>query len=312
MSIRDNLLLVKPDATKAELIDALKKANAWEFIQGLKDGWDTYVGTTGSQISGGQKQRIAIARSMLMNPKILLLDESTSALDRQNEREIQETLDKFSEGKTTIIIAHRLSTIKNADVIHVLKNGQVFESGSHDALMEIDDGYYRKLVEIQKEADEKLEIFEVESEYDISIEESIVLAQVDSRAGGFTMQTHKFIAEHGHDPVEPTPKISEGPTPKTHKGILNGSQRKINSRVNCEIPNFNLGRSEISLGKSWYSDLGPSILFGTSKIHPLGPGFSKSHTGLPSFDQTPQTSKPPYARVWAELNGKKSRVWLGS
>jgi ATP-binding cassette subfamily B (MDR/TAP) protein 1 len=214
MSIRNNLLLVKPNATKAELIDALKKANAWEFIQRLKDGLDTYV---------GQKQRIAIARSMLMNPKILVMDESTSSLDRQNEREIQETLDKFSEGKTTIIIAHRLSTIKNADVIHVLKNGQVFESGSHDALMEIDDGYYRKLVEIQKEEDEKLEIVEVESEYDISIEESVVLAQVDSRAGGFTMQTQKFTAEHGHDPVEPMPKIGEGPTPKTDRGILNRS-----------------------------------------------------------------------------------------
>lgn len=223
MSIRNNLLLVKPGATKAELIDALKKANAWEFIQRLKDGLDTYVGTTGSQISGGQKQRIAIARSMLMNPKILLLDESTSALDRQNEREIQETLDKFSEGKTTIIIAHRLSTIKNADVIHVLKNGQVFESGSHDALMEIDDGYYRKLVEIQKEEDEKLEIVEVESEYDLSIEESIVLAQVDSQAEGFTMQTQKFVAEDRHDPLEPPPKIGEGPSPKTESGILKGS-----------------------------------------------------------------------------------------
>ena len=109
--------MAKPDATDAELIDALKKANAWEFVKATEKGMDAYVGLGGSQISGGQKQRIAIARAMLQDPPILLLDESTSALDRKNEKEIQDTLDEFAAGRTTVLIAHRLSTIKNSNII---------------------------------------------------------------------------------------------------------------------------------------------------------------------------------------------------
>lgn len=148
MSIRDNLLLAKPDAKDPELYDALRKANAYQFVQNLENKIDTYVGSGGSQLSGGQKQRISIARSILQDPKILLLDEATSALDRKNEREIQETLEKFSNGRTTVTIAHRLSTIINSDIIFVLEKGRVVEQGTHQNLLE-KNGIYAKLVRFQ-------------------------------------------------------------------------------------------------------------------------------------------------------------------
>ena len=149
MSIKANLLLAKEDATDEQLETALKQANAWLFVQKLEDQWDTYVGPGGSQLSGGQKQRIAIARAILLNPSILLLDESTSALDRKNEREIQETLDHFSKNRTTVTIAHRLATIKNSDLIYCLQDGKIAESGPHDDLIKIPDGVYAKLIEHQ-------------------------------------------------------------------------------------------------------------------------------------------------------------------
>jgi len=142
-TIRENLSMARDDeVTEEEMIDALKKANAYDFILGLKDGLDTYVGISGTQISGGQKQRIAIARAILRNSKILLLDEATSALDRKNEKEIQETLDSISVGRTTIIIAHRLSTVKNADMIFLLANGKVEESGTHQQLVDQKGKYF--------------------------------------------------------------------------------------------------------------------------------------------------------------------------
>jgi ATP-binding cassette subfamily B (MDR/TAP) protein 1 len=148
MSIRDNLLLAKPTATEAEMIEALKQANAYSFVMKLEKRLETYVGAGGNQISGGQKQRISIARSILQNPKILLLDEATSALDRRNEREIQATLDKFSSSRTTITIAHRLSTIINADIIYVIKKGQVVEMGSHNELLKLRGNYFN-LISVQ-------------------------------------------------------------------------------------------------------------------------------------------------------------------
>ena len=110
-SIRENMLLGKPNATDEEIVNALKKAEIFEFIDSLKDKMDTNVGSGGSQLSGGQKQRIAIARALLKDPKILLLDEATSALDRRNEKLIQSTINKVSEDKITITIAHRIKTI---------------------------------------------------------------------------------------------------------------------------------------------------------------------------------------------------------
>ncbi|CAD8160850.1 unnamed protein product [Paramecium pentaurelia] len=154
-SIRDNLLYGKTDATEEELIQALKKVNAWDFINKMDKGLDTYVGMGGSQLSGGQKQRIAIARAILKKPKVLLLDEATSALDRTNEKLIQETLDEVSQ-----VIAHRLSTIQNADIIYVFAGGKVVEVGTHQELMNL-HGKYEQLAKNQitshKKQQQKLE-----------------------------------------------------------------------------------------------------------------------------------------------------------
>ncbi|KAL4480720.1 hypothetical protein ABPG72_014495 [Tetrahymena utriculariae] len=154
-TIRENLRFGKEDATEDEMIDALKQAKAWEFIQQLDDKLDTFVGNLGSQFSGGQKQRICIARAILKNPQILLLDESTSALDRKNEAAIQATLDEVSKGRTTIVIAHRLSTVQNADRILVIEKGQLIEQGNYNFLINA-GGKFEALAknQIQKELED--------------------------------------------------------------------------------------------------------------------------------------------------------------
>ena len=139
------------------MIEVLKKANAWEFVEKMQKKLDTFVGSGGTQLSGGQKQRIAIARAICKNPQILILDEATSALDRKNEKEIQETLRNLQSNKiTTIVIAHRLSTVKDADCIYVLKKGEVVEKGSHDHLLS-EGGTYSELVKTQIAAEEQIE-----------------------------------------------------------------------------------------------------------------------------------------------------------
>ncbi|KAL5582453.1 hypothetical protein UlMin_014895 [Ulmus minor] len=149
-SIKENILFGKEDADMDEVIEAAKASNAHNFISKLPQGYDTQVGERGVQMSGGQKQRIAIARAVLKKPRILLLDEATSALDSESERVVQEALDKASVGRTTIVIAHRLSTIRNADVITVVQNGHVMETGSHDDLIQQQDGLYTSLVRLQQ------------------------------------------------------------------------------------------------------------------------------------------------------------------
>lgn len=148
-SIFENIQFGNPSASKDEVVDAAKKANAWEFIQTFPDALDTEVGDRGIQLSGGQKQRIAIARAILKNPTILILDEATSALDSVSEKLVQEALDLLMKDRTSIVIAHRLSTIKKADMILVLENGVVAESGKHKDLMS-NKGVYSKLVEMQQ------------------------------------------------------------------------------------------------------------------------------------------------------------------
>ncbi|XP_050216612.1 putative multidrug resistance protein [Mercurialis annua] len=156
-SIKENILFGKEGASMDDVISSAKAANAHDFIVKLPDGYETQVGQFGFQMSGGQKQRIAIARAVIRDPKILLLDEATSALDTQSERLVQEAIDQASKGRTTITIAHRLSTIRTANVIVVLQEGRVIESGSHQELMQINDGQggeYNRMVQLQQMAAE--------------------------------------------------------------------------------------------------------------------------------------------------------------
>ncbi|KAH7553986.1 hypothetical protein JRO89_XS12G0090700 [Xanthoceras sorbifolium] len=149
-TIKENILFGKEDATIEEVIEAAKASNAHNFISQLPHQYDTQVGERGVQMSGGQKQRIAIARAIIKAPRILLLDEATSALDSESERVVQEALDKAAVGRTTIVIAHRLSTIRNADLIAVVQSGQIMETGSHDHLLQDENGLYASLIRLQQ------------------------------------------------------------------------------------------------------------------------------------------------------------------
>ena len=144
-SVRDNLRFAKPDATDDELVAAADAAQIHELIAALPEGYDTVVGERGYRFSGGEKQRIAIARTILRNPPILVLDEATSSLDNETERQVQEALDRLAEGRTTIAIAHRISTIADADQILVLDRGRIVERGRHDELLAV-GGRYAELV----------------------------------------------------------------------------------------------------------------------------------------------------------------------
>ncbi len=150
-TIRDNIAYGKTNASDAEIEEAAKKANAYDFIVSFPDQFKTLVGERGIQLSGGQRQRIAIARAVLKNPSILILDEATSSLDSESERLVQEALDKLMIGRTSVVIAHRLATVKNADKIIVLQNGAVQESGTHQQLILNESGLYHKLSKMQFE-----------------------------------------------------------------------------------------------------------------------------------------------------------------
>ncbi len=141
-TVLENILYGAPDASRGDAVDAAKKAGAHEFISGLKDGYDTYVGERGVKLSGGQKQRISIARVFLKNPPIMILDEATSALDNESEFAVAKSLNKLSEGRTTITIAHRLSSIKNSDRILVLTEEGIVEEGNHEQLMALGGMYH--------------------------------------------------------------------------------------------------------------------------------------------------------------------------
>jgi len=148
-SILDNIRYGKPEATREEVIEAARKANALEFIERFPEKFETLVGERGVKLSGGQRQRIAIARAILKDPAILILDEATSSLDAHSERMVQEALEKLMEGRTTIVIAHRLSTIKKVDRIFVIDAGRLAETGSHEQLLMLEEGIYSNLLKLQ-------------------------------------------------------------------------------------------------------------------------------------------------------------------
>jgi ABC-type multidrug transport system fused ATPase/permease subunit len=147
-TIRANISYGRPDSTMETIIDAAKRAQAHEFIMELPNGYDTMLGERGMGLSGGQKQRIAIARAICMNPSILILDDSTSAVDMTTEFNIQKELKEVMKGRTTFIIAHRISSLKHADEILVLENGSIVERGTHDELV-TKQGYYKRIFDIQ-------------------------------------------------------------------------------------------------------------------------------------------------------------------
>ena len=147
-TIRENIAYANPRATPAEIEQAARAAHAWEFIVNLPDGMDTLVGERGVKLSGGQRQRIAIARVFLKNPSVVILDEATSSLDNESERYVEEALEELLQGRTTLIIAHRLSTVRRADTVVVLDAGRIVETGTHDTLMERENGMYARLYAI--------------------------------------------------------------------------------------------------------------------------------------------------------------------
>lgn len=148
-TIKENIAYGKPKASISEIVEAARKANALEFIDTFPEKFETIVGERGIKLSGGQRQRIAIARAVLKDPSILIMDEATSSLDSESERVVQEALDKLMVGRTSFVIAHRLSTIRKADKIIVIEKGVVRESGTHDELMKLDNGMYRNLSNMQ-------------------------------------------------------------------------------------------------------------------------------------------------------------------
>ena len=147
-SVADNIAYADKDASREDIIRAAKLAGAHDFITAMPDGYDTVVGSGGKDLSGGERQRLSIARAVLANPKILILDEATSAVDTKTEQLIERSISLLAEGRTTISIAHRLSTLKNADRLIVIDGGRIVEEGTHDELMK-KEGIYHMLSNLQ-------------------------------------------------------------------------------------------------------------------------------------------------------------------
>jgi ABC-type multidrug transport system fused ATPase/permease subunit len=147
-TIKANIAYGRPEANMDEILAAARAAQAHEFIEGFTKGYDTIVGERGVTLSGGQRQRVAIARALLMNPRILILDDSTSSVDTQTEKLIQSALDTLMEGRTTFVIAHRLSTVRRADMILVMDQGRIVESGTHEELL-ARGGLYKEIHDLQ-------------------------------------------------------------------------------------------------------------------------------------------------------------------
>ncbi|KAI3420255.1 Multidrug resistance protein 1 [Globodera pallida] len=182
-TLEENILLGSENATREQVIQSCRLANAFEFINKLSDGIQTRVGERGAQLSGGQKQRIAIARALIKNPSILLLDEATSALDTESEALVQKALDMAQEGRTTIVVAHRLATIRNVDQILVFDNGQIVESGTHEELVEKRGIFYEMVTQqqiLQRTSDQTLQKIEESPDAEESVDEEAEVFAVGS------------------------------------------------------------------------------------------------------------------------------------
>ncbi len=158
-TISDNIAYAKPGATPLEIMQAAKAANAHEFVMRFPDGYDTYVGERGARLSGGERQRLSIARAILHDPRILILDEATASVDTETEKQIQEAMARLIQGRTTFAIAHRLSTLRNASRLMVMEKGKLVELGTHDELLDKPEGVFRRLVNMQQEVNKLKENF---------------------------------------------------------------------------------------------------------------------------------------------------------
>ena len=158
-TIADNIAYAKPDATPLEIMQAAKAANAHEFVMRFPDGYDTYVGERGARLSGGERQRLSIARAILHDPRILILDEATASVDTETEKQIQEAMARLIQGRTTFAIAHRLSTLRNASRLMVMEKGKLVELGTHDELLNKPEGVFRRLVDMQQEVNKLKDSF---------------------------------------------------------------------------------------------------------------------------------------------------------
>ena len=168
-TISENIAYGRPSASQEEIVAAAKAAQADEFITELPDGYQTVVGERGITLSGGQRQRVAIARALLMDPRILILDDSTSSVDTETERLIQKALDRLMEGRTTFVIAHRLSTVRRADLILVLDKGRIIERGTHSELLQRGGLYneiYMLQLQDQEQFREEMETLGVDGHHD--------------------------------------------------------------------------------------------------------------------------------------------------
>ncbi|KAM3397185.1 ABC transporter B family member 2 isoform X1 [Capsicum galapagoense] len=253
-TIRENILYGKSDASLEDIARAAKLSEAMTFINNLPDRLETQVGERGVQLSGGQKQRIAISRAIVKNPSILLLDEATSALDAESEKSVQDALDRVMVGRTTVIVAHRLSTIRNVDIISVVNNGKIVETGSHEELISKPNGAYASLVQLQQAASSHLQ--EPTMGQPLSIRYSRELSRTRTQSHGASFRSEKSVSGIGDAGVEDVkePNISlrrlySMIRPEWHYGVIGTISAFI---AGSQMPLFALGVSQALV--SYYMD----------------------------------------------------------
>ncbi|TMW99501.1 hypothetical protein EJD97_002445 [Solanum chilense] len=256
-TIRENILYGKSDASLEDIARAAKLSEAMTFINNLPDRFETQVGERGVQLSGGQKQRIAISRAIVKNPSILLLDEATSALDAESEKSVQDALDRVMVGRTTVIVAHRLSTIRNADIIAVVNNGKIVETGSHEELISKPNSAYASLVQLQQAASSHLHPSQEPTlGRPHSIRYSRELSRTTTRSRGASFRSEKSASGIGAGDVEDvkSPNVSAGRLysmirPEWHYGVIGTICAFI---AGAQMPLFALGVSQALV--SYYMD----------------------------------------------------------